>query len=411
PVWQFVDGNDPVFGINRTPGQVGATPSLAVHNGRLFAAWAEFSGSAATGYQTRVAAYDGNDAAPVWNFVDNGLPAVGLNRSPRTASAPQLVVVAGKLYALWTESKVLVPAAPPTPPILVNQIRVSRYDGNGTTSVWAFVDGNDPDNGINLIPQGDAFYPHAVEFNGKLYVTWDEAGAYTVQLPGPPPFTEPVHQIRAKVYDPALPPASAWRSLDGGRNAVLRDPGLNKDPDLAAGDSSFAVLGSKLYLIWGEYRATPQVRQIRVRVFNGNDTAPVWTLVDGGGVAGINQNPVLTAGDLANVDSSQPPRLSAFNGQLYAMWAEWNSSTISPTSTAQIRAKVYNGNDAAPAWTSVDGNGVNGINKNMNAVTGASALQTASHPQLLALGSKLYAAWSEGNGTARQVRVVLAGCP
>ncbi|MFM9881751.1 MAG: Ig-like domain-containing protein, partial [Burkholderiales bacterium] len=42
PVWQFVDGNDPVFGINRTPGQVGATPSLAVHNGRLFAAWAEF---------------------------------------------------------------------------------------------------------------------------------------------------------------------------------------------------------------------------------------------------------------------------------------------------------------------------------------------------------------------------------
>ena len=264
-------------------------------------------------------------------------------------------------------------------------------------------------NGINVIPAGDAFYPQAVELNGKLYVTWDEAGNQRVSIPQPsgPPIVEPVHQIRAKVYDPASPPASAWKSLDGGG-----DPGLNKDPLLAAGDSSFAVVGSKLYLIWGEYRATPQVRQIRVRVYNGNDAAPGWTFVDGNAVVGINQNPLLTAGDPANIDTSQPPRLGAVNGQLYAMWAESNGP-IGPatTATAQIRAKVYNGNDLAPAWASVDGSGVNGINKNVNAA-GVTALQSASHPQLVPLGGKLYAAWSEANGTtARQVRVSLAGCP
>ncbi len=419
PDWRFVDGNLPSVGINKTPGQVGTNPALAVHNGRLFAAWSEFNGIAATpAYQIRVAAYNGNDAAPVWNFVDSLSATVGLNKNPlRTASVPQLVVVAGKLYALWTEGKLLVPGnpalIPPTTDLFVNQVRVRRYDGDGTTSTWLFVDGDDPVNGINHITPGDAFYPQATEFNGKLYVTWDEAGAQTVTFPGPnpgdPDVTEPVHQIRAKVYDPAsqpaTPPASAWRSVDGGGI-----PGLNKDRILAAGDASFAVVGSKLYLIWGEYRDTPRVRQVRVRVFNGNDAAPSWALVDGGVESGINQNPTFTAGDPASVDSSQPPRLGAFNGQLYAMWAESNGPTGVPASTAQIRAKAYNGNDSAPAWTSVDGNGANGINKNVNAA-GASALQTAGHPQLVALGSKLYAAWSESNGTARQVRVALAGCP
>ncbi len=51
------------------------------------------------------------------------------------------------------------------------------------------------------------------------------------------------------------------------------------------------------------------------------------------------------------------------------------------------------------SWIYVDSTTVNGINKN--------ASQHGTNPQVTALGSKLYATWSEPNGTASQIRVAV----
>jgi len=424
PTWRSVDG-DAVFGLNRIDGQDGRSPGLAVNDGRLFATWTELNGGVG---QVRVASYNGNDAAPAWTFVDGNL-ATGLNKQVgRSASNPSLVSVANRLYAIWAESKQLAPAIPPVPPALVgtpainvNQIRVARYDGNGTTSGWTFVDGNSTTDGINIVAAGDAFNPSAIAFNDRLYVTWDEAGnkpagAGTGGIPD-----EPIHQIRVKMYAPGAAGAvGTWTRAEYGplpdpipASVAISRRGLNLVELMAAGEPSFAVMGGKLYLIWGEYRLTPFTRQIRVSVYNGYDgvtpgiTSPAWSFIDGGDVAGINRNTLFTAHNPAALDSFQPPRLGVANGQLYATWVESTGATGSPGATAQVRAKVYNGTGTTlAAWSAVDGDAALGINKN------SGAARSASYPHISALGSKVYALWSESNGTtATQIRAALAGCP
>ena len=108
-----------------------------------------------------------------------------------------------------------------------------------------------------------------------------------------------------------------------------------------------------------------------------------WMFVDGNGTNGINKDPAKNA---------YSPQLTVLGSKLYAIWDEGSTAT-------QIRVAVYNGNDAAPSWNFVDGNGTNGINKD--------ATKSAFSPQLTVLGSKLYAAWVEHNGTSYQIRVAV----
>jgi hypothetical protein len=111
-----------------------------------------------------------------------------------------------------------------------------------------------------------------------------------------------------------------------------------------------------------------------VAVYNGNDASPSWTFVDGNGTNGINKN---------GANGASSPQMSVLGNKLYATWDE-HSGTAS-----QIRVAVYNGNDAAPSWTFVDGNGTNGINKD--------ATIKAYYPQLTVCGGALYATWEESN--------------
>ena len=58
---------------------------------------------------------------------------------------------------------------------------------------------------------------------------------------------------------------------------------------------------------------------------------------------------------------------------------------------------VYNGNDSSPAWNFVDGDGANGINKDIG--------NDAERSQLTVFDSELYATWQE-KASKKQIRVV-----
>jgi len=382
PTWRFVDG-DVTAGLNRTDGRNATSPMLAVNAGRLYAIWLEDNAAPPAGIpHIRVASFNGNDGAPGWTYVD-GNGGNGLNRqATRPAASPFLVSIANRLYAIWAESS----TAAATP----RQIRISRYNGDGLTSSWAFVDGGNLTNGINFAVGGDANNPFAIAFNDRLYVAWDEATSA-----GATP------RIRVKVHTPNVgnevtSPFVSWETTPVAT-------GLNVNSAQAAREPSLAVLGNRLFLAWNETAVGSLVRQVRVRMYSGTDATPIWNFVDGGGATGINHNVALPAADPAALAAPQPPRIGLANGQIYATWVE---STGGAGATGQVRMKVYDGSGStAASWISVDGNAASGLNKN------AGTFRTASHPVLANVGSKLYAMWSEANGTgSNQIRAKVAGC-
>jgi hypothetical protein len=225
---------------------------------------------------------------------------------------------------------------------------------------WSFVDGNGT-NGINKNAAENAYSPQLTLLGSKLYATWNEGSTAS--------------QIRVAVYN-GIDTSPSWTFVDG--NGIN---GINRDPTKNAFAQQLTSLGSKLYAIWTEPTGT--VYQIRVAVYNGNDSSPSWAFVDGNGTNGINKDAT---------KSAFYPQLTALGSKLYATWIEPNSTTD------QVRVAVYNGNDASPSWTFVDGNGTNGINRN--------AANDASSNQLSVFGSKLYAIWDE-YGTASQIRVAV----
>lgn len=335
----FVDGNG-ANGLNKSTAS-GASLSMAVeHNSKLYAIWAEGSPG-----QIRVTVFNGNDDSPSWNFVD-GNGANGINKDPNYfASEPILVVHSSKLYAVWRErnsSNIL-------------QIRVAVYNDNDALPTWIFVDGNG-DDGLNKNTGVLAQNPQAVSFNSKLYLTWKE-------------FAIP-DQIRVVVYN-GNDSSPSWSFVDG--DGLY---GLNKDTSKNASEPNFGVHNGKLYLTWSEQNAA-SVYNARVAVYNGNDIAPTWAFIDGNGANGLNKNTALSA---------RIPSLTVFNSSLYMTWYEMNAS-----SKNQIRVAVYNGNDSAPSWTFVDGNGSDGLNKN--------TAYDAVSPNLAVFNSKLYITWTESNSS------------
>ena len=299
----------------------------------------------------------------LWAFVDgNGMNGINKNTTQR-AIAPQLTVFRSKLYATWWENT-------STPAFSATQIRVAVYNGNDSSPSWIFVDGNGP-NGINKNTTQNAVAPRLNVFGSKLYATWQEDAS------NPAFFAT---QIRVAVYN-GNDSSPSWAFVDGNGTS-----GINKNTTQNAVAPQLTVFGSKLYATWQEGANTPafHATQIRVAVYNGNDSSPSWAFVDGNGTNGIN-----------TTQSAVAPQLTVFGGKLYATWQE---DTNNPAVHAfQIRVAVYNGNDSSPSWTFVDGNGPNGINKDTT--------QSAVAPQLTVFGSKLYATWQESANTPLAQRI------
>ena len=94
----------------------------------------------------------------------------------------------------------------------------------------------------------------------------------------------------------------------------------------------FAYFNSKLYAIWAESS------QIRVAVYNGNESSPSWTFIDGNASKGL----------LEGKCCASEAVLAVHNNKLYAAWWEGRGNY-------QTRIAVYNGDDSAPSWSFVDG--------------------------------------------------------
>jgi hypothetical protein len=75
------------------------------------------------------------------------------------------------------------------------------------------------------------------------------------------------------------------------------------------------------------------------------------------------------------------PQLTSFDSKLYGTWAE------SDGAAGQIRVVVYGGDDAAPSWSFVDGEGLYGLNR--------ATAHHADNLQLTVVGTSLFATWQE----------------
>lgn len=397
--WSFVDGNHASNGINKYSSQAAETPQLTVYNNQLYATWIEVSSSNGK-KQVRVAIYDGSTS---WSRID-GDDVFGINQDPaHDATSPQLTAFNSKLYLTWIENdsgigKIHVAAYSGSSWLLVStsnglnqsssynatrpqltvfnsklyatwtedtglsdfKIRVKVYGGNDASPSWSFVDGGSAV-GLNKSGAAPALQSELTVFNSKLYATWSES--YSGD-----------EQIRVAVYN-GNDSSPSWAFVDG--NGAT---GINFEPLATALSPQLTVFNSKLYIIWEEL-LSPIGYRIRVSVFNGNDTTPTWTSLDD--TDGLNKE---------NASGAEAPQLTVFNSVLYAVW--WELESVN-----QIRVVAYNGNDSSPGWTFVDGNGTTGINRVSS--------NEAFDPQMTVFNSKLYSIWTERPGGIGEIRVAV----
>ncbi|MGG4144216.1 Ig-like domain-containing protein, partial [Paenibacillus algorifonticola] len=325
--WASVDGNG-ANGVNVDPSKAASTPAMAVFEDALYIAWVERNAVSSIN-QIKVKKYNGAS----WTSVDGGPDGLNINAS-RGVSYPALFVHDNNLYAAWNEVN----------DNNANQIRVKKYDG----TAWTSADGGGV-NGLNVNTSMGAAVPKMAEYNGSLYLAWQETNGSAVQ-------------IRAKKYD-----GSNWTSIDGGGTT-----GLNVNGAKTGASPSLTVYDNALYLAWDEIVGTND-NQIRVKKYDGS----TWTSVDGNGMYGINKQTDYRANYVV---------LTALDNDLYAVWQEYNGTAF------QIRVKKYDGT----SWTSVDGNGVNGLNVNVS--------RAAQFPAAAVLNSVLYVGWQETNGSVVQIR-------
>ena len=192
--------------------------------------------------------------------------------------------------------------------------------------------------------------------NSKLYVSWSEISQYGS-----------ISQIRVKSYD-----NSSWSTIDGDSNN-----GINLIKSRNATHPSLADNGTHLFAVWSEDNGAGK-GLIRSAVYD-NDSR-FWDFQIS------NFQPLNNSTSY----SANNPQLLYHSSSLYAIWSE-NNGTAN-----QVRVKQF---DNSSSWNLVDNTGANttGINKN----TGRNAI----NPKIQNYNSEIYAAWSEDDGSASQIRV------
>ena len=234
---------------------------------------------------------------------------------------------------------------------------VSADVDNVSVGCWVFVDGGGSSTGVNKNStyRADNVSLHAFDNNSKLYVSWSEISQ-----------VGNISQIRVKSYD-----NSTWSTIDGDSNN-----GINLRGSRNATHPSLADNGTHLFAIWSEDNGAGK-GEIRSAVYdNGTDS---WD-------TNSNFQPL----NYSTSYSANNPQLLNDNSSLYAIWSEDNGTAN------QIRVKLF---DNSTSWNLVDNidNNSTGINNNPS--------KNAINPKLLNFNSRIYAAWSEDNGSASQIHV------
>lgn len=279
-------------------------------------------------------------------------PSGGLKDATLTGCrSPDVCAFNGKIYVAWAGTDGFA---------TLQRVYVSEYDPSSGT--WTRIDPGSS-TGLNFSSSASNITnPQLYVFNSKLYCTWSE--------------TVSDYHVRVKVWSGS---GTSWSFVDG--NATI---GLNKSSTRSAYQPRLIEFNSKLYCTWVEHAQSGgnTDAQVRCRVYNGNDSSPAWTFVDGNAATGLNKS------------TTEPARQSVpvvSDGKLYLSWFEANGSAV-----YQVRVRVYNGNDASPSWTFVDGNGANGINANTaNQAGDGSTIQRQRAGYVF--DSKMYLLWIEAS--------------
>ncbi|MEM7184193.1 MAG: hypothetical protein AAF518_25060, partial [Spirochaetota bacterium] len=194
---------------------------------------------------------------------------------------------------------------------------------------WQFVDGDQVESGINRDSAEQVVSVAMEVFNSKLYHCMVEAG-----------------KVRVTVYngDDTSP---TWTSVDAA--------GLNHNAAHTASGCNIIAFNSKLYAIWLETNSSAKT-QVRAAVYNGNDSSPAWTFVDGNasdiGLNKINTENAFFSND-GNSYANDVAHAVVYNSQLYIAWLEHIAGY--GANHHKTHVAVYNSNDASPAWSFVDG--------------------------------------------------------
>ncbi len=240
-------------------------------------------------------------------------------------------------------------------------------NGTGTTSAdvdnvsvgcWVLVDGGGSSAGVNKNStyRADNVSLHSFDNNSKLYASWSEVSQYGS-----------ISQIRVKEYD-----NSSWSAVDGDSNN-----GINLIKSRNATNPSMTDNGTHLFAVWSEDDGSGK-GLIRTAVYD--NTTRSWDF----------QNNNYQALNNSTSKSANNPQLLNDNSSLYTIWSE-NNGTAN-----QIRVKLF---DNSSSWDLVDkiDNNTTGINNDTT--------KNALNPKLLNFNSEVYAAWSETDSTASQIRV------
>ena len=237
---------------------------------------------------------------------------------------------------------------------------VSADVDNVSVGCWVFVDGGGSSTGVNqnTTYRADNVSLHAFDNNSKLYVSWSEISQYGS-----------ISQIRVKSYD-----NSTWSTIDGDSNN-----GINLIKSRNATNPSMSDNGTHLFAVWSEDNGAGK-GLIRTAVYD--NTTRSWDFQNNN-FQELNNNNSTTR-------SANNPQLLDDNSSLYAIWSE-NNGTAN-----QIRVKLF---DNSTSWNLVDNidDNATGINNNPS--------KNAINPKLLNFNSRIYAAWSEDNGSASQIHV------
>jgi hypothetical protein len=233
-----------------------------------------------------------------WSIVDGNPRGLVVAPAPAAANQPHTASFGGKLYVAWDETSKDAQGN-----YTVRRAHVSVYNGNDAAPAWASVDG--------ALGTGSYGNPYLAVASGKLYLAYLEIGSATVTL-------------HVAVYggNDATP---AWTTVDGTSLPNMQEPHLVES-------------SAKLYVV-GSVPITGN-SYTRVAVYNGNDAAPSWQIVDGAGVdGGLGQG----------VGVGLLPRALDVGGKLYAF------RLLEYSGESYVKAAVYGGNDASPTWTDVSG--------------------------------------------------------
>ncbi|GMF20117.1 unnamed protein product [Phytophthora lilii] len=310
---------------------------------------AYFSFTVNAGQSTSKLAYNGRTALKC-------VGGKGLNKdSAQNAGPPSAAILNNRLFLSWAEVSSTTSS---------QQIRVKSFDLQKFPPPSSFEDGGGTSSSVNFASGMDATSPRLVVLFSKLYALWTEASTSTNN---PTQIRAAVLSSRSNQYS-----AAQWVFVD---NKPVNSLGINKMTTANAATPHAVILNAKLYAAWHESVAGGT--QIRVAVYNGIDTAPSWAFVDG------NQN---TRGiNYAAFQSAQNVRLCACASKassvkiLYAAWEE----TITATGISQIRVAIQTGTDTIPVWRFIDGNGVNGLNYDVQKAAKAPSIQCVGNANVV----------------------------